>query len=805
MNPVRLPRKNENGPTADKPGRTITNRAGPDGTVETIKIDNLFEQVRISVFANVLLGAIVSWNFLDHVAPELLFGWLFLLVSVNFCRWILADLYFTHALTIDAYGQKRLFMILTLASGMLWGLSVPLFLQFTENLEQQFLLIIVIAGLAAGSIPMLSAFLQIYLGYIIVLLVPALGWYVFSNDQEHAVIGVMTMILGAALASAGKNYAANFHRSQSLASELSIANIRTEHINSNLKKKINEALEIQHALRESEKRFHMAFEQAPIGMALLDHENRFVQVNPTLAELLAYPIHELTGKRIDSFVLDEDRVGFEHTLDSLHARRENRVRTELRLVSADGQTLWTSIAIAFTDPSGTDDRYMILQLQDITESVELSARLRYEAEHDELTGFVNRREFERRLARLLSAHRDHRTEHTLCYLDLDRFKVINDSEGHLAGDEMLRQVSALLLEHMRGGDTIARIGGDEFAILLEHCDVASASRFAETLIMAINEFRFFWSDKVFRLDLSIGIAPIEPDYKNTHDILRAADAACAAAKESGGARVHVYESNDEEIQRRQGEILWIGLLTNALDCDGFDLYAQPITPALAQPAISALRFEVLVRLHGNACDTLLPGAFLPAAERYGLAVRIDKWVIEAVFAWFRAHPDRIQRVESCAVNLSGASLNDKEFTEHLMKLVRDGPVPPSQLRFEITETAAISHLAQARHFMNRLQSLGCRFSLDDFGTGLSSFGYLRSLPVDTLKIDGQFVRDIVDDRVDRALVKSINDIGRVLGMTTVAECVENESTLELLREIGIDYIQGYYSGNPRPLAELFET
>lgn len=787
------------------PGDVASSLRSQEEPVNRAKLDNLFKQVRISVCVNILLAIMITWSYSHTLPVFLLLAWFTSLSTINFYRWTLAGRYLSGSHETDPGSQTTGFLVWTLASGMLWGFSVPLFLPYTDRMDQQFLLIIAIAGLAAGAIPMLASVLRIYLGYLVALLAPTCAWFFLSNDHVHIAIGAMTLMLATVLAFAGRNYAANFHCSQSLASALSSAKAHTEKVNSDLHQKISEALKIQDALRESEQRFHMAFEQAPIGMALIDHDSRLAQANPTLAGLLGYSTSELIGKRISSLVLDEDLIGFEHTLNALREEKDSRAHTDLRLVRADGRIVWASVAMAFIDPSRTDEKHMILQLQDITESVELSARLQYEAAHDELTGFINRREFERRLTRLLANHENHGTGHILCYLDLDRFKVINDSEGHIAGDEVLRQVAAILQEHLRGGDTIARIGGDEFAILLEHCDIDSARRVADTLVMAVNEFRFFWSDKVFRLDLSIGIASIEPAYCNTYDMLRVADAACAAAKEAGGARSHVYRAHDEDIQRRQGEIQWLGLLTDALDSDGFDLYAQPIMPATPSPMASGLKFEILVRMQDTISDTLLPSAFLPAAERYGLAVRLDRWVMEAVFSWFRDNPEQIPGVDSCSINLSGVSLGDAEFTEYVMKLIRRAPLRPSQLQFEITETAAIGHLAQARNFMTRVQSLGCRFSLDDFGSGLSSFGYLRSLPVDTLKIDGQFVRDIVDDRVDRALVKSINEIGRVLNLTTVAECVENETTLEMLREIGVDYVQGYHTGKPGPLSEILDS
>ncbi|MFW5970356.1 MAG: EAL domain-containing protein, partial [Halofilum sp. (in: g-proteobacteria)] len=545
-----------------------------------------------------------------------------------------------------------------------------------------------------------------------------------------------------------------------------------------------------------------AFDQAPIGMALTRSDGRVFQANPALRDLLHYQ-PELPGDiALTDLVVDEDRPGFEAALAELAGGSRTRAGLDIRLRGADGQTLWTSVAIAAVNDLPIDDRYLIVEIQDITESVKLSARLRYEASHDALTALTNRREFERRLTRLIGARRQADRVHSICYIDLDRFKIINDSEGHMAGDEVLRQVSGVLHQHVRTGDTIARVGGDEFALLLENCDAPHALRIAEDLVRAVSEFRFFWNDQVFRLDLSIGIAEILSHESAVSEIMRNADAACAVAKEAGGGRAHVYRADDHEMQRRHGEIEWISRITRALERNAFELYIQPIIECRAETHEHGMYFEILVRMRTEEGRVLLPSSFLPAAERYGLAIRIDRWVIGALFDWFRHNPAVVPRVDACSINLSGTSVDDPDFAEQLVTDLQTAPLAPSQLRFEITETAAIGHLAQAGRFMKRLASLGCRFSLDDFGSGLSSFGYLRSLPVDTLKIDGQFVRDIARDPVDHALVRSINDIGRVLGLTTVAEYVEDLATLEALRTIDVDFVQGYFSGHPVPIDTL---
>lgn len=781
-------------------------RLNPDQSqsVRRARLDNLYRQVSTAAGVNIVLAGVIVWISLDVIPVFWLLVWWALIAVINAMRTWMGNRYRRAQSSEHAPGLRD-FAVLTLASGTAWGLSAPLFIAQTSHLEQQFILLIVMAGLAAGAIPFLAVALRLYLAYVAVLLGPSCAWLLFDGDPQHATIGLTGLVFSAALASAARNYAENFHRSQVLASALSTAKSRTEQANTELRRKIAETMEMQDALRASERRFQTAFEQAPIGIALLDPQGCLIQANPLLADLLGYPVDELPGRRIGALVLDDDRFDLEKALDPLLKGRESRARSELRFVRADGEILWASLAMAAVDQQDDNETYFILQVQDITESVEMSARLQYEAAHDELTGFVNRREFERRLSALLATRHAEGMTHTLCYLDLDRFKRINDSEGHVAGDEVLRQVATIVHDHIRGGDTIARIGGDEFAILLEHCDAEAACRIAETLVEKIKEFHFCWNGKIFRLDVSIGVASIESDHHNTADILRVADTACAAAKEAGGARVHVYRANEGETRRRQGETEWIGMLTEALKADAFVLHAQPIVPAVLRPPDDALRIEILVRLRDAAGRLLLPGTFLPAAERYGLAPHIDRWVIDALFAWLEANPDCAKRMESCAVNVAGVSLSDTEFIKHLIHRIHNTSIAPDRLQVEITESAIIGHLAEARHFMKSIGALGCRFALDDFGSGLSSFGYLRSLPVNVLKIDGQFVRDVVEDRLDRALVKSIVEVGRVLGLTTTAKAVENEATLEALREIGVDHVQGFCPGPPRPLAELVDA
>ena len=431
---------------------------------------------------------------------------------------------------------------------------------------------------------------------------------------------------------------------------------------------------------------------------------------------------------------------------------------------------------------------------DITESYRLSEQLNYQATHDPLTGLVNRREFELRLSRVVKSCRDDGSEHALCYIDLDQFKVVNDTCGHDAGDELLRQIAALLQDKVRKRDTIARLGGDEFGLLLERCTLNQANRVAENVRGAIDDFRFMWAGRNFRLGASIGVIPIDFSSGNIANVMRSADAACYTAKDAGRNRIHIYHEDSIELAQRHQEMQRIVDINQAFDEGRFMLYQQPIRPLKSTQDEQAQFCELLVRMIDEAGFPVLPANFLPTAERYNLATQLDTWVVNTALEWIVSNP-----ILRCTINLSGMSIADDSFLRMVLDLLDRKAVDANRICFEITETAAIQNLSKAHHFIERLRDCGCFFALDDFGSGLSSFAYLKTLPVDFLKIDGFFVRDIVEDRISYELVKSINDIGQVMGKRTIAEFVENEATLDALREIGVDYAQGFWIARPEPI------
>lgn len=429
------------------------------------------------------------------------------------------------------------------------------------------------------------------------------------------------------------------------------------------------------------------------------------------------------------------------------------------------------------------------------------AELAYQANHDALTGLVNRRGFERHMSSALESSQLDHAEHVLCYLDLDQFKVINDTCGHVAGDELLRQLGAVLAGGIRRHDVLARLGGDEFGILMEHCDLEHASKIAESLCRLVDDYRFEWEGKKFSLGASIGVVAITHKETETTELLKKADVACYAAKTAGRHCMRLYQEDDLEFSRLHGDMGWVAKINQALEDDRFKLFAQTIVP-VSKNTEYGLHYEVLLRMVDENNSLVPPGAFLPAAEQYDLITKVDSWVIATLFKYLSENPEHLQDISLCSINLSGASIAQPGFQECIIDQLESLNIPPAKICFEITETAAITNLALATKFIDALRDKGCRFALDDFGTGLSSFAYLKNLKVDYLKIDGVFIRDIVNDPIDYAMTKSIHEIGRVTGMQTIAEFVEDDAIREKLAEIGVDFAQGYGISIPRPIEDV---
>ena len=542
------------------------------------------------------------------------------------------------------------------------------------------------------------------------------------------------------------------------------------------------------------------------GVITTDEAGIVQYINPVAAKLTDWKAAEAAGRLASEvYQLHDEAKGtpLPHPVREVLRRGQPLPRHEHAVLRRrDGSSV---PVIDTAAPIRSRDGFLIgavLVFQDVTETLTLARELSHQATHDALTGAPNRREFERRLGELLEHGPHDGPGHAVCYLDLDQFKVVNDTCGHVAGDELLCQVTQLMRRMLRAGDLLARLGGDEFGLILQACPLDHAVRIAEKIREAIADLRFAWEGKQFAIGVSIGLLMVPGRGQDLGALLAAADAACYAAKEGGRNRVHVLQPDDRQVEQQRGQMQWVTRLTAALQADRLRLYVQPVLPLQPGHAAARTHYEVLVRLEEDG-QIIPPGAFLPAAERYGLMPRIDQWVIDNTLSWLG---DRLRKrggVDGVyAINLSGASLSDERFRQSLRQTLQQLALPPGLLCFEITETAAVANLSKVVQFIEEVKALGCLFALDDFGSGLSSFAYLKNLPVDFLKIDGSFVKDIADDPMDLAMVQAIHAIGHVMGLKTIAEYVASEAIAQKLRDIGVDYGQGYHLGMPRPLAEL---
>ncbi|MDJ0916729.1 MAG: EAL domain-containing protein [Woeseiaceae bacterium] len=558
-------------------------------------------------------------------------------------------------------------------------------------------------------------------------------------------------------------------------------------------------LTVKHAAAEA--KFRNAFENAPIGMGLMDAEGFVFDANPALRSF--FP-NENGGIFFDlrDILDDEDIAAFEEQIAAFHENPEP-VSQQLQCQTADDSDMIAAISLSPVLGGEGGIEYIVVQVQDVTESQTLNTRLEYQASYDELTGLMNRRAFNREIEKAWEDSDKGQRNSFLLFMDLDQFKVINDTSGHAAGDQLLKRVSELITDCVRSDDVVCRLGGDEFGIVLKQCPADVAKRIAETIRSNIDSLRFVWGSETYRVGVSVGAVPLDPALGDVNEIQQLADAACYAAKEAGRNCVQMVSEGKSDARRHRRQIRWVQRLRDAMDNNRFAIYGQAIQPTTPRPDAPEM-VEVLLRLRDPDQKRLIPpGAFLPAAERYGLNVELDEWVITRLLDMLFVHHAFQASDVRYWVNLSGNSIGDERFAKTLKEAVLKAPLPPGTINFEVTETAVIRNVNAAGRLMGELREMGCQMALDDFGSGLSSFGHLKHLPIDMLKIDGMFIKDLDQDSTNRIFVKSIIDIAHSRGIATVAEYVENEAVRKTVEDLGVDYVQGFGIAKPYVLAPKF--
>ena len=773
----------------------------------------LYQQVLFSNLTVIAVSVLMYSLFSEHVYSNLLMAWCLAISFLACLRLCLLYLYKTQTKkkNVDVKLWLRCYVMLTLLVGIVWG-SSSIFYVLIDDIEINTLFYVLISSVIAAAVPVLSAWMPAFLVYTLpqVIFLTAMSAYQIHTTEAQKLVYFLTfafIVYYVLMLSLAKRANANIvhglrlqDKNQHLLNKLNLEVAKREGL---VKARTQELVVANQKLKSSQAhmlKLSRAVESSPNPILITDAQGHIEYANKKSEKVSGYSLTEMLGNKLESYKSNNTPADVFEEIWSI-AAEAGEWSGEIENRRKDGSEHWLKVYVAAVfDDENTISHYVVIS-EDITDSRQLAQKLSYQATHDDLTGLINRAEFETRLAMKVENAKLNDSEHALCFLDLDQFKVINDTCGHIAGDELLRQLGKLLNGVMRRSDTLARLGGDEFAILVTDCNQRQAEKIANEVRELIEQFQFIWDSQVFTIGVSIGLTSINSQTINRTEALKQADTACYAAKNSGRNRVYIYQGHDKNLVQQEGEFKWVNEIKEALVDNRLVLYVQPIVTTSSNQLDS---YEILVRLRGKNGQLSPPGAFLPPAERYNLSDKIDKWVIDHVFAWLEQHQADLPFLKQFAINLSGASVGHTEMLGYISSKLAKAKFDPAMIKFEITETAAIGNLRNANSFIKELTEIGCEFSLDDFGSGLSSFAYLKNLPVQSIKIDGMFVKDMLTDPLDFEMVKSINDIGHVMGLETIAEFVEDEQVWQKLRSIGVDYGQGYYLGVPEPIDTILE-
>jgi len=797
---------------------------------EQIKL--LYQQAPKALIVSLIIAAALTFVFWNLVAKIWLVSWLAAVYLLTFARFLLVKSYFRKkpAITESPVWGRR-FLIGTLLSGILWGIAGSILFVSGSAMHQLFLAYL-LGGMVAGAMATLSSYKWAFSAFSIPVVLPFTYQVITHESDIHLILALTYLLFVFAMGSISHR----LHHTVSdslkfrfenfdLLKRLIQAKDRQNAINRVLQAQIaekdrsqktlqtvkeqleqrvmerTEALALANDILHQEKELFQVT-LAGIGDAVIttDSSGKITYLNPVAEIFTGWHNQDANGAPLQQVfnILDTaTRKPVKDPLDG-HLNKSGNIKDhrECLLIRKDKQEWIIDYSVA---PIQNEQEHVIgtvITFRDVTEQRKITQKLTYQATHDSLTGLLNRKEFETRLSKILATTRKNDT-HTLLYLDLDQFKIINDSCGHSAGDELLRQVTVLFQSKLRTRDTLARLGGDEFGIILEHCPQNEAVQVAQTLRELVQNYRYHYQNKTFTIGVSIGLFPITHANEGLAHALNAADSACYEAKDQGRNRVHVYQAADK--QQKSGEMQWLPRIQQAIADQRLYLYFQPIRAISGKNGLEE-HGEILLRLKDEHGQMIMPGAFLPSAERHDQMLMIDRWVIQQLFKLLKAHPRQPSNAVY-TINLSAQALGNTDFLNFAVDSIRASKINPANICFEITEHIALADLKHIMHFISTLKELGCRISIDNFGSGVSSFGYLKNFPLDYLKIDGRLIKDMATDPVDHAMVESINRIGHVMRLKTIAGWVENAQTLQLLENMGIDYAQGFWLAEP----QLFDS
>lgn len=767
----------------------------------------LYQHANIGLIVTPLIAAVLIYTLVEPTNTRVLFGWYLVFIGIVALRYFCMRWYFASA-TRYYRPRKwgRLFLVGSTAAGLWWGISASVFFPVEEPVRQSVVLFVA-GGIAAGGFSFICYRRAVYTLFTFSVLTP-LAWVLFAQgDPTHFTLGVLTLVsIGLILFGADRLYRASRHafelaqERRQLIGGLSDAKQRLELANAHLLQQIHDRQEVESVLHREKEMAQITLESIGDGVITTDIGGLVQYMNPVAERLTGWRGAMARGRKLEQVFQVVDDVTGEPLLSLLEQCFRGAVDVEpvssaMLLRRGDDNAFAVQISVAPILDKQNAPVGAVLVFHDFTALKKMANELSHQAQHDPLTGLLNRRGFEVELRKALDSVWTPGRQCALCYLDLDEFKIVNDTCGHAAGDSLLQQLTALLRSRLRDADVFARLGGDEFGVLLQGCSLERARSIADNLRQVASSFRFRWEDKVFEVGVSIGLVPISAD-DSVANLLQAADSACYIAKDKGRNMIHVYQPDDRDLVERRGEMHWVQRIQHALNSGRFVLYAQSVAEVAGSLRAPAYR-EVLIRMLDERDQAIAPGIFLPAAERYHLMQAIDRYVLRRALQMMLAGD--VDHRTVLGINISGQSLGKLEFHTYALELIRHSGVTPERLVFEITETSAIANMSLALEFMRKLRQLGCKFALDDFGSGLSSFSYLKTLPVDYLKMDGSFVLEMAEDPVSYAMTEAINRLGQIMGVATIAECVENEAVLARLRELGVNYAQGYYFEKPQPL------